>query len=224
MAITLLDLRKEVIRLVRSVAGAQHPAHEIPWLTDLDELINTAVRTCSIETRHYLDYATKAVPQGTTIVHMGTGVVNPNNNREWGAYEIFDAWWLDESQNEWWLRRWDYRPANYPSQTGIPRYWVPLGSRVELYPTPNANGTLRIRGLMWHWELKEETDTLSLPAYLFPSICDYAAGLVIRTVKPDQAQFLMQKALQEWRAHQQKTAWSRIRTERIPFSDVIPIR
>lgn len=179
---TFGELKAETIRL------CQFDADE-PTTTEVGKYVNLAIQAASRITRYLIDFKSKTVNAGSSVVEMGNDVI-----------DIEQAWWnqtlLEPETTPW---------TQLPSQQGTPKRYQSSGSRLMLFPAPNQNGTVSVRAVCLHSPLTNDSHTPNFPSDMHLSLAWYAAGIWLmgystHSEQTRRAQNLIQMAFGYWQS------------------------
>jgi len=197
--VTFGEICQETIRLCQFDADEPSP-------TEVSKYVNMAIQAASRFTRHLIGFYEESVASGTNEVDLGNKVV-----------DIEQVWWnntLLEPETRPWTQS--------PTQTGTPTRYQSSGSRIILFPKPNANGTLYVRAIELHKTITNSSEAPSLPADMHLSLAWYAAGIwlmgySVHSEQTRRAQNLIQMAMQYWQTIATQSQIRGIETKRERF-------
>lgn len=133
----------------------------------------------------------------TVTVPAGSRYVSLNDKNIIRVFRVFRA----EGDNQWvGLTAWDghYELLAWRNREGKPTTYVAYGNRIELYPRPSEDTTLKIEGAI----VPASGGINFIPAHLHRTVALYAAGLLLESVISEKGVSIgaayQQKALFEW--------------------------
>lgn len=134
--------------------------------TDIISWINSGLQQINREQRILKDIATTPTVIGTTTYTFPTPRVLQIEMLQYNGRPL-DSMTFNEFQ--------EYIAVHDPNniQTGTPLYWYEWGPNVNLYPKPDAVGTLTLYYVKYPDEIDSGSDTLTLPDNYYDALLQY---------------------------------------------------
>lgn len=183
----------------------------VSFRNELNSLLDQAIEACAKTLR----YPDDAIVDTAVSSGAGSRVIDLSVSAR--AFDVIEAWWVPSGGSEKRLGKTDLRPLEYTQDTDEPYWYIGVGGRIELYPWPSANGTLRARIVQLPAAIanapSNDSTVPTLPLSAHDDLARYAAGLYFERFTPLYAKGrdLQAEASSRWSKERQsiEAGWNR---------------
>ncbi len=182
----------------------------------INPYLKEAIKMFFLTTKHYQDRYEIPVPAGTQFVHLtDTTAIHVNRielrNSSGGFLSV-----LKSPSIEWFVRE----LTENIDLAGRPTEYLMYGNRIELYPKPDQNYQLVLKGVFVPSHASSVIELI--PSSLVHSVCEYTASLILPKSRVqgaiEYANMLRNRALELWNRYSMENELHTVNTNPIDES------